>query len=350
MASHTRWSIHVAMKRLLAVAAATLVVGCSMEKQTPPSLTGPSELGLSIGVTATPDVITQDGQSQATIDVFARDANGQPMTDPVSFRAEIYAGGTPVDFGTLSTKVSSTGSDGHARLTYRAPAAPPPTADSDALVQILITPVGTNYAGVYPRDVQIRLARPGVIIPPGDGPQASFAFSPTAPHELDDVFFDASGSTSANGISSYAWNFGDGSSDSSSSASTRHSYDLAGSYNVTLAVTDTLGRRSTTSKTVTVTAAAGLKADFTFSPTTPKAGDVVFFNASPSTAAANHRIVEYRWDFGDNSVTYATSSPQIVHQYAGSGSETVTYVAVLVITDDAGKTSTVTHPVAVAKP
>jgi len=348
MASLTRWSVQVGTKRLIAFAAAVLVAGCSMEKQPAPSLTGPSELGLSIGVTATPDIITQDGQSQATIAVTARDASSQPISG-VTLRAEIYVGGTPVDFGTLSTKIMSTGSDGRATFTYRAPAAPPPTAESDNLVQILVTPVGSNYAGSYQRDVFIRLARPGIIIPPGDGPKASFIFSPTAPREDDDIFFD--GSASTGNIVSYTWNFGDGRSETNSGPTARHRYSLASTYNVTLTVTDDLGRSQTTApKAISVSSVTAPTAAFSVSPTTPKAGENVFFNASASKAASGRTIVEYRWDFGDGTPLAVGNSPQAIHPFAGSGTATVSYVVVLTVKDDTGRTATVSNTVSVAKP
>jgi PKD repeat protein len=336
------------MKRLIAVAATLLVAGCSMDKQTAPSLTGPSELGLSIGVTATPDIITQDGQSQATIGITARDASSQPVSG-VTLRADIYVAGTPIDFGTLSSKVVSTGSDGRATVTYRAPAAPPPTADSDAVVQIVVSPVGSNYSGTYERDVTIRLARPGVIIPPGDGPQASFLFSPTTPREEDDIFFD--GSASTGNIVSYSWNFGDGRSETNSGPTTRHRFGLAGTYNVTLTVTDDLGRTQTSAaKAVNVTSVTAPTASFTVSPTTPKAGENVFFNGSASKAAAGRTIVEYRWDFGDGTPLQVNNQPQAIHPFAGSATATVSYVVVLTVKDDTGRMATVSNSVAVAKP
>ncbi len=57
-----------------------------------------------------------------------------------------------------------------------------------------MTPVGTNYASAISRDVDLRLVRPGVIVPPTEGPTASFFYSPTTPREDDEVFFDGSAS------------------------------------------------------------------------------------------------------------------------------------------------------------
>ena len=43
-------------------------------------MTGPSELGLSLAVTATPDLVAANGSSQSIIEVVARDANGKVYT------------------------------------------------------------------------------------------------------------------------------------------------------------------------------------------------------------------------------------------------------------------------------
>jgi len=68
------------------------IAGCALDKQGAPSLTGPSELALSLTTTATPDVITQDGTSQSTIQIVARGPNGQPWTEPLQLRAEVRVG------------------------------------------------------------------------------------------------------------------------------------------------------------------------------------------------------------------------------------------------------------------
>lgn len=75
------------------------------------------------------------------------------------------------------------------------------------------------------------------------------AFSSAA--ERLQVAFDASSSTDPDGaITSYAWSFGDGSS--ASGRTTNHKYAAAGSYTVTLTVTDNDGATDLASKTVVV--------------------------------------------------------------------------------------------------
>lgn len=86
---------------------------------------------------------------------------------------------------------------------------------------------------------------------------ARITFSPTNPRGggavTDTVFFDGRGSTSANGatITSYEWDFGNGSSGTGSTAST--TYSAARTFTVRLTITDSLGRTATTTTTVTIT-------------------------------------------------------------------------------------------------
>jgi chitodextrinase len=327
------------------LAAVLAVAGCALDKQTTPPLTGPSELGLSLALSATPDIITQDGQSQAVIEIVARDASSQPVGG-LGLRAETYVNGQQTDLGVLSSKSVSTGSDGRAILTYRAPAPPSPSQTSDIVVTLAVTPVGTNYAGAVARFIEIRLARPGVILPPNGLPKPVFFYSPNAPRADDDVYFDASASTDGDGqIVSYAWAFGDGRSTVSSSPTTRHNYNLPGRYSVVLTVTDDRGLSASTSPVdVNVGVSAVPTADFVVSPAAPKVNTVVNFNASGSKGIEGRTIVEYVWDFGDGSPVQTTNQPLTNHVYGLPA----TYVVTLRVTDDTGRFAVVTKSVTIA--
>jgi PKD repeat protein len=83
-------------------------------------------------------------------------------------------------------------------------------------------------------------------------PTAAFEFSPAEPLPGSTVRFNASASRAAPGrsIVSYQWDFGDGASGTGVQAS--RPYPIAGSYNVTLVVTDDAGRVGVITKTVPV--------------------------------------------------------------------------------------------------
>jgi PKD repeat protein len=315
----------------MATAAGVLALAsaCTMKSQEAPSLTGPSEYGQSIGVAASPDVLPQDGASQSFITVTARDANAQPIRN-LTLRAEIVVGGTTVDFGVLSARSISTGTDGRATLVYTAPAAPPITVDDGIVVNIVVVPIGTDFGNTSARTAAIRLVPPGGIIPPGDLKPA-FTATPSAPQENQTVLFDASASTGS--IADYAWDFGDGGR--SSGQTTQHAYRTAGTYVARLTISDGFGRTASAVQSITVGAGVAPTAAFVFSPTNPLPIQQIFFNASASRPAPGRTLTEYRWDFGDGA---SGTGVQPSHSYALPGSYNVT----LVVTDDAGRTATVT--------
>src|SRR5262245_59754750 len=100
-----------AMKALLrcaAIDAFAFAAACTVHGTAVTNLAGPSEFSLSIGVSATPDVINQDGFSQSSIVVVARDANGKAKAG-LSVRLETLVGGSLQDFGMLSARTAVTG-------------------------------------------------------------------------------------------------------------------------------------------------------------------------------------------------------------------------------------------------
>jgi hypothetical protein len=85
------------------------------------------------------------------------------------------------------------------------------------------------------------------------GPTAAFVFSPTAPVIDQKVQFNAALSTATVGheLIKYEWVFGDGSPNAADPLPT-HTYTLAGSYVVTLTVTDDTGQKASVQQTVTI--------------------------------------------------------------------------------------------------
>ncbi len=69
------------------------------------------------------------------------------------------------------------------------------------------------------------------------------------------ISFDGSGSSDAEGVLTYTWNFGDGSVLTNVGAVPSYAYTASGSYTVTLTVTDTAGQTANATTTVTVNTA-----------------------------------------------------------------------------------------------
>ncbi|MCU1527461.1 MAG: hypothetical protein JWP75_1224 [Frondihabitans sp.] len=163
-------------------------------------------------------------------------------------------------------------------------------------------------------------------------PTSSFTATPT----FLSVKFDGTASSETNGtIASYAWSFGDGAT--STSATPTHAYSTAGTYTVSLTVTDANGVTGTSSQQVTVAAAVPPTASFTSTPTNLS----VAFDATGSSDP-DGTITSYAWNYGDGS-TGTGSAP--THVYTASG----TYTVQLTLTDSNGSTATSSAQVSVTK-
>src|SRR5206468_3645623 len=148
----------------------SVLAGCTIHQSDTPSLTGPSEFGLSVNISATPDSINRDGSSQSVVAITAHDPTGQPQSG-VTVRLDMAVGGVLQDFGTLSARTVVTGSNGTATAIFTAPPPPPPAANTaTTLVTIVATASGTNAQGSVPRSADIRLMPVGVILPPAGSP------------------------------------------------------------------------------------------------------------------------------------------------------------------------------------
>ena len=102
-----------------------------------------------------------------------------------------------------------------------------------------VTPIdtATNTAGT---PITVGHAPIGVAVTPDQGPAA--AFSATGARAGQASSFDASASSDPDGtVASYHWDFGDGASQTTTSAATTHTYATPNAYTVTLTVTDDAG-------------------------------------------------------------------------------------------------------------
>lgn len=171
-----------------------------------------------------------------------------------------------------------------------------------------------------------------------DPPAAGFTAAPTtgtAPLLVQ--FTDVSTSAPGNQILNWAWNFGDGKTSNIKSPS--NTYSTAGTYSVSLIVTDQGNRTGTLTKQnyIVVTTTQPPVANFTASPLSGRAPlRVTFTNTSTGT------ITKWAWTFGDNSTSSSrTPSP---HTYQSAGTYTVT----LEVTGSSG-TNTKTQKISVTR-
>lgn len=154
-------------------------------------------------------------------------------------------------------------------------------------------------------------------------------------------FVGVAGGTAGN--PSYFFNFGDGST--ATGVTVTHPYSTAGTFIVTLTVSDQTGRIACGNATVTITGTGsggtttGSNPNIRVAPNGPYTGvpgQPVNFGAFAQTFNQGATITGYQWNFGDNT---ATGSGQFVsHTYTSAGSYTVT----LTVTDSSGQSSSAT--------
>ena len=150
-------------------------------------------------------------------------------------------------------------------------------------------------------------------------PVANFSVSTSG---LTASFTDTS-TDSDGSIASRSWNFGDGSA--STQASPTKTYAAAGTYNVTLTVTDNGGLTHSRTTAVTVGSIGNVApvANFTSSVSGLTA------NFTDASSDSDGSIVSRSWDFGDGATSTATNPSRT---YAAAG----TYDVTLTVIDDGG--------------
>ena len=146
-------------------------------------------------------------------------------------------------------------------------------------------------------------------------PAASFSHSdvPLGSEAPISVSFDASSSSDDGSIASYAWSFGDGAT--ASGVTANHTYVIAGTFTVTLTLTDDTGLTGTQSETIQIDSHL-----FSTNKNRGHAPLEVIFQGTPGGIASSQS-----WDFGDGSGSTLMGTS---HTYASQG----TYVATFSIT------------------
>ena len=157
---------------------------------------------------------------------------------------------------------------------------------------------------------------------PNQSPTASFTATPVSGQAPLTVAFDASASIDADGsITSYSWNFGDGSSGTGVTAS--RTYAAAGTFTTVLTVTDNRGATARATRILTVTAGPP-------PPSVTVSGRITFervpFSAVaegglsfPRTFEAPAREVEVELLRASNSEVLATTATDVAGNYSLTG-------------------------------
>jgi PKD repeat protein len=181
------------------------------------------------------------------------------------------------------------------------------------------------------------------VVVGGTPPTAALTVSPSSGAAPLAVTANASGSTpGSNPISTYTFNFGDGTVvGPQPGATANHTYTAGGTFTVTVTVTDSVGATATTTQGVTVGAPM---AALSVSPLSGQPPLAVTANASASTDPIG--ISNYTFNFGDGTIIGPQSGSTTTHTYTSTG----TYTAAVTVTDSTGASSTATQVVVVSTP
>ncbi|ADV51011.1 PKD domain containing protein [Cellulophaga algicola DSM 14237] len=139
---------------------------------------------------------------------------------------------------------------------------------------------------------------------------------------------DTSTDPDAGDVLTYAWNFGDGST--ATTANPSHTFTTAGTYTVTLTVTDDRTPALNSTDTITIIVTDANQAPTAIATSDVTSGEVsldVQFTGDTSTDPDTGDTLTYAWNFGDGT-TATTANPS--HTFTTAGTYTVT----LTVTDD----------------
>jgi PKD repeat protein len=229
----------------LACGALLLVGACSLDKKQVPALSGPAVMGLALKLTATPDVITADGNSSSLIRATVYNNNGQLVQGQQIYFATADEAGRFASIGTLSTDRETTNNQGIAQVIYTSP--PRTDATANQTVLVVARPVSTDFNGQEYRSVRIELrsAEPRLFpqVPGNVSPICSFVIeAPSGFKTRTSILFQSTSSDPDGTIVRYQWFFGDGVQDTHPDEN--HVYLTPGDYTVTHVVTDDDGAQA----------------------------------------------------------------------------------------------------------
>lgn len=186
----------------------------------------------------------------------------------------------------------------------------------------------------------------GPAPPPANFPPVADAGGPYVGTEGEGVTFDGSGSTDDKTIVKYEWHFGDG--NTGSGVNPTHVYETAGTYPVTLTVTDNGDKQGTDTTTATI-------GQFNNPPTDPvvsgpQSGDVdTSYDFTAVSTDDDNDTIQYMIDWGDGTNTttaFVDNGTEVTesHSWSSYGFKTV---AVTAYDDQDGASGTTNHIVAI---
>jgi len=240
---------------------------------------------------------------------------------------------------TITWRIAEIGLGGNVRIEARFDASAKGSLVTDDLSKVTYR----DFRGVI-REAALSPLILSVIMP-NRAPNAAFAFEPVEPSASDLVTFrDQSRDVDDDDqITSWRWNFGDGTR--SEAAKPEHRYAAAGAYSVSLLVIDGHGAESSpVTRTIIVGNGIPVASFVLREPESlralpaPLIGVAVILDASASYDV-DGTIVRYAWDLdADGGVDEESTRPTLTTSFPMAGAQSVT----LAVTDDYGNTMATT--------
>ena len=233
------------------------------------------------------------------------------------------------NFGDDSSNIEDDGSDNGKQASH--------TYDSGVSYKIELTVVDDDGF----TDSTYKVVSVGETVRGNEEPKASFTASPTSGRAPLEVNFDASDSYDSDGsISSYSWDFDDGSIDSGKNVT--HTFDRSKNYTVYLTVEDDDGTIDSSTAVIYASSNQSPNANFTANPDNGEAPLEVSFDASESSDP-DGTIKYYNWEFGDGSTGFGIN---VQHTFDDENS----YMVKLTITDNEGSSDSTEKEIEVYSP
>ena len=344
---------HMNLRLLTGAIALVSLAGCGLSDQSAPDLTGPSTLGRSVVLTASPDRILYDGSSVVTVTATVRDAAGNPEPNvALNWEAavvNIVNGGrtltsVPVE---PAPQTSTTNANGTATTVVRAPIAPEVMPSGITMLEVAAIPIGDDASQLAPgvdakpRFISVELVPQTGTNAPNRLPVPEFTISPPVANVNETVTFDAS-LTRDEGVlcgdrCTYVWDFGSTSANKTGRVVTQ-SFSTSGTRTIRLHVTDEEGATATRTGSLTVNGPTPPVASFVVVPSSPRSGSAAVLDASASSVGTGATITLYSWEFPQESSTPITStSPTLVHTFPTANATGVPVI--LTVTDSLGRTA-----------
>ena len=168
-----------------------------------------------------------------------------------------------------------------------------------------------------------------------EGPMANFTFDLDDPTVNEDVTFSSTSMPGDNPINQYEWEI-DGETFTGEEVTTV--FEEAGTYSVTLTVTDTEGLKDSQTREITVTSLEGPTANFTFDPDDPDVDEQVTFTST--STEGDGTITSYEWSIDGEQVGTGST---LENTFTSPG----TYHVTLLVTDSNGLSDDITRTVTV---